>query len=558
MKRSVAAITVLVYLLLFVQSLTSFAQNNATFFVSEKAIKKIKYSDSLNLQKAINQTIDKWRKEGYINAALDNIEIKNDSANVNLFKGIRYVLVNYEVENNTKPSNTLKIRKDKTPKVADLIWIEKQQEKIVSHLENYGYPFAQVKSNFRIDSNKLSLTHKIETCKQYRFDSIITNNIKLSNTFIYRYLNIKPGDLYSEEKIHKIGSKIKQLQFIKLEQLPVVTFSEGLARPEILIKPISSNNFNGLVGIVPEENSNGKYTITGDIQLYLLSTFNKGEAIDLQWKKPEKYSQQLNLQTKWPYLIKSPFGLEAGLSMLKQDTSFLHVDMKIGTFILFNGNNSASGYYTDKRSIVLSTTDTLAINATNSYGSGIILLSSNLDNPLNPSRGYKLVFDFGVGNRVVSDEESQEKKILYWDGKTQMQGFIPIYKNWVILAQNQNKIIKSKSDLFKNELFRIGGMQTLRGFDENQFYTNTYNISTLEIRWLFEANSHIKAFADYAWIESKYTNEHTKNTAGGLGVGLNLKTNAGIFTISYALGILKHEQFKLNNAKIHFGYINSF
>ena len=43
-------------------------------------------------------------------------------------------------------------------------------------------------------------------------------------------------------------------------------------------------------------------------------------------------------------------------------------------------------------------------------------------------------------------------------------------------------------NMFKNELFRIGGLKTLRGFDEESITASFYNIATLEWRFLFEQN----------------------------------------------------------------------
>ena len=44
--------------------------------------------------------------------------------------------------------------------------------------------------------------------------------------------------------------------------------------------------------------------------------------------------------------------------------------------------------------------------------------------------------------------------------------------------------------MFQNELFRIGGLKTLRGFDEESIFASVYSIFTLEYRFILEQNSY--------------------------------------------------------------------
>ena len=44
----------------------------------------------------------------------------------------------------------------------------------------------------------------------------------------------------------------------------------------------------------------------------------------------------------------------------------------------------------------------------------------------------------------------------------------------------------------------------------------------------------------------------------GLGTGLSLETNSGVFSFAMALGRTKEIPWDISNAKIHFGYISQF
>ena len=107
--------------------------------------------------------------------------------------------------------------------------------------------------------------------------------------------------------------------------------------------------------------------------------------------------------------------------------------------------------------------------------------------------------------------------------------------------------------VFKNELFRIGGLRTLRGFAEESIYASSYVIPTLECRFLFGQNSNILLFAEGAWYENNSTSVYLKDMPYSVGAGINFDTKAGIFSLNYALGSQKGNGIDIRSGKIHFG-----
>ena len=113
-------------------------------------------------------------------------------------------------------------------------------------------------------------------------------------------------------------------------------------------------------------------------------------------------------------------------------------------------------------------------------------------------------------------------------------------------------------NIFENELFRIGGLKTLRGFDEESIFASLYSIGTLEFRYLLEQNSYAYVFSDAAYIEAQSTTDTRITQALGFGTGISFETRAGIFSINYALGKLPNNPVDLRGGKIHFGFVNLF
>lgn len=115
-------------------------------------------------------------------------------------------------------------------------------------------------------------------------------------------------------------------------------------------------------------------------------------------------------------------------------------------------------------------------------------------------------------------------------------------------------------NIFENELYRIGGLLVLRGFDEESIFTSAYAVNTFEYRILLEKNSYWYLFMDAAYYENNNVAAETfiSDTPLGFGTGISFQTNAGIFSINYALGKQFNNPIVFRAAKIHFGFVNYF
>ena len=131
-------------------------------------------------------------------------------------------------------------------------------------------------------------------------------------------------------------------------------------------------------------------------------------------------------------------------------------------------------------------------------------------------------------------------------------GYINLVKNHVLKLSSQFGSVFGNT-IYKNELYRIGGLRTLRGFDEESIYASSYIIPTIEYRFLFEKNSNIFLFAEGMWYENANVKSYTTDTPMSIGAGINFETKAGIFNLSYGIGKQFGNSFDLRTGKIHAG-----
>jgi hemolysin activation/secretion protein len=112
--------------------------------------------------------------------------------------------------------------------------------------------------------------------------------------------------------------------------------------------------------------------------------------------------------------------------------------------------------------------------------------------------------------------------------------------------------------LYRNELYRMGGLKTLRGVDEASIYCSSFAIGTVEYRFLFEENSNFFLFFDQAWWEDQSQEQLLTDSPLGFGAGTSFETKAGIFSLTYALGQQFDNPVELRGGKVHFGFTSLF
>jgi len=450
--------------------------------------------------------------------------------------------------------------------------VKRVQEKLITYYENNGYPFASVKlDSIVITKGIIAAQLKLTKNAEIIIDSIvIKGNAKIIPVYIYNYLGIKPGSLYNEAQLKKVNTRIAELPFIRSTKPASVTFSDKFNKLILSLEKKRASQFDGIVGILPD-NVTGKILFTGDVRLKLQNGLGRGELIDLNWRKLQSLTQDLKVRLVYPFILRTPFGLDYNFKLYKKDTTFLDVNQNIGVQYLLIGGNYVKVFYNNKTSTLLSTKGleyltTLPANAdvsTNMYGLG--LKYEKLDYRLNPRKGFTVLMNASAGTKKIR-KNSKLNPIVYeklrlssalYNGDFEGAVFLPIANRSALKIGAQAAFIYGETT-FQNELSRIGGLKTLRGFDEESIYASSFSILTLEYRFILEQNSYLYVFGDGAWYENNEVSRYVQDTPFGFGAGISFETKAGVFSINYALGKQFSNPIELRSGKIHFGIVNYF
>ena len=445
-------------------------------------------------------------------------------------------------------------------------------QKILNYLENNGFPFASVYLDSISDKNDTVFAHLvIDKNIHCTFDSVaVRGNLKIAKSYLKAYLNFKSKKTYNESVVKLIPKLIQEIPFANETQPSAIEFTENKASLYLFLDKKRINQFDGYIGLTPVSDRTGKIAVAGELNLHLMNLFTIGESIDIQWRASERFSQFLEIKLNFPYLFKTPLGVD-GLFMLdKKDTTYLNLNYIIGLNYSFRGYNYARVYFDFATSNILNknlygSADFLSYSDYRKSMYGFAFRFRNLDFIYNPRKGYDLNLNIAVGNRKIIKNHNADSS--YYKGidlqtvryrvQGKIKGYIPLHKRWVMVLGAEAGGIFGKNILI-NELFRFGGMNSLQGFEDLSIRASSYAIGLLELRFIVAKIAYLNAFFNSAWYEQNIKNNHISDFPFGFGLGVAFTTKAGLFYLSYALGQQQNSSVSFKTGKIHFGLAVQF
>lgn len=534
--------------LFFIQTVLLFGQEKSYLFFRYNNDSKsyTKDFESKNLQ----LSLDSLQQTGYYTLTIDSI--KNE--NVYLNKGRLYHTIwiknndLFENKNDYFPTNNL----------------DSILTKISNEYTNQGYPFTQIKlvqKGFEQNEQKIELL--LNKGNLRTVDGVkLVGYEKLSKGYLRHGLNIKKGEIYNEQKLATISSLMQQTNYITEVQQPKTLFKPDSTILYLYPRKVNSNYFDGVLGFGTDDN--GDFKLNGNVQLSLNNVFNGLEEIRLNWIGTANKNTSLNIGVKLPYLFKSAIGSETNFKLFKQDSVFVNLDFSERLFYQLNLNSSIGISGIIQSSNFLLEDDSYLKSSHDDYSKIGVGLSYHyfLKHPFRLMEGKSML------NVLVNSIRKKEKNFSWTEdleNKTVNQVEIglktfrlfEITQKHYLKAGAEFKGLLTKDDNFsENELYRIGGFGSFRGFNEESITANMYGFATLDYRFVPSEAFYIGLFADYGFIDNKRANLNTSLLS--FGTGISFLTKMGIFNLSYAVGKTDETSFDFKESKIHFGILSQF
>ncbi len=550
--------------ILFGQKRYTLTLSNSNYSVFKKKIPKY-FSDSLEAKKYISDLQLLAIKKSYILASVDSLLYLENELKVSFYVGPKFGKANLTIDNTDFLffKRYMNINEKFFREIAFTPHQISSTLKEMQHvLENNGYPFSKVfLNNIEIDGQNLRAHISVQKNEFYKWSEIhIKGDSSISKIFLSNIIRIKPGDKFSQLELNQISKRIKQINFLKEIKNHEILFTKDGAELFLYIKSNPISSVNGVIGLQPNPKTN-KVDLTGDISLKLLNVLKRGELLEFNWKSMQAQTQSLKGKINYPFIFKTPFGIDAQFNLYKRDTTYIEIKSTLGIQYFLKGGNYLKVFYQNYSSNILSGGNNnpkyVNLGSVKSNNYGLAILRKQVDYIPNPSTGFILNTEVAFGSRKSQISDTSKINISNtYRCELSLEFFIPIAKRHILRLANQTDIYYAPK-IFQNEVTRFGGLTTQRGFNEEELFSTAKSLMSIEYRFLVDENSRAFLFYDQSWYENNAATYY-KDHPFGFGAGFSFGTNIGIFSISYAQGKQFNNPILIKNGKVHFGYVAYF
>jgi hypothetical protein len=499
-----------------------------------------------------NSFYEKITKQGYVESRLLENSKPTDSAFIfkySLGKKINFIHIYISKEFQENIAGTYEVKND------TLILPYQESETflnaILKKLESNGFSMAKVQliniqPSQGILKADLSITKEI---KRQVNDIVINGYDKFPAGHKKNIVRLYRNKVFNQKNLDRLYNDFEKFRFVKQSKYPEILFTKDSTKIYVYLEKTKPNTFDGYVGFTNDENK--KVVFSGYLDLALNNILNSGEKFALYWKSDGQDQKTFNLGVELPYIFKSPLGLKAELNIFKQDTTFQNTKTAIGLGYFFNYNTRLYlGYQSTESSDIQNVNSSSLSDFDNSF------ITTNLefsdfknDDFLFPEKTY---FDLKIGtgkrdSKLISDSQFFGSLVL-------KHNFYLNDKN-IVNIKSQNFYLQSENYIV-SELQRFGGINSIRGFNENSLQGNMFSSILTEYRYVLSPGLYAHTIVDYGYLQDK-TSESNQNLLG-IGFGIGLLSKNGLFNIVYANGSTKDQAIKLSNSIVHISFKANF
>lgn len=524
--------------------------------------------DTLKLQKSysnleiLKQKVDTinltLQRMGYLDSEMNQLIKENDSSYLaDIYLGKKYNSIKIKFSEKDFTKKELQRVSAKIEENHFIIPFEKipVSMRILTAIQNQkGNAFARLKLSEIEKSNEDALiaTLFLETGNVRTVDSIaIRGYEKFPKSFLKYYAGIRKGEVFNKNKLVEKSEILNSLGFVSASKIPEALFRKDSTIVYFYLEKENDNQFDGIVGFATNEETQ-KLELNGYLNLELNNNLNYGEQFLLNYKADGKEQIQFRVKAVLPYLFQTPIGVSGELNIFKRDSSFVTTEQQLRTTYQINPSSQIyigfRGY--DSSNLM---DETIAGIPIEDFKSKFItaggLFMKHQNRKLFPIKTL-LSLDLGLGSRKQKKINEHQYKVEF-----RANNIFRLNPKNSIYAQSATHFLISDNFLV-NELYRFGGINSIRGFDENSIDASLYSVINTEYRYQFNETVFVHSIIDLGYFENQTIELKQKLYSFGLGLGLT--TKAGLFRFIVANGNTEGQIFEFGSTKIHLSVSSKF
>lgn len=495
---------------------------------------------------------EKLKRIGFLENEILSNKKANDSTFIFDFKlGQKTDFIHIYIGTNSELQNLGVLDKNKDTLKMPFSETEIFLNATLNSLERKGYSLAKLRlANLRNEKSILYADLNFQNEKLRQVNDIVINGYDKfpeghKKEIRRRYKN----KIFNQETLKNIHGDFEKFQFINQTKYPEILFKTDTTKVYVYVEKAKPNRFDGFIGFGNDDN--GDLKINGYLDLLLVNSLNVGERFNLYWKSDGNQQTTFNASLELPYMFRTPVGMKASLNIFKQDSTFQNTQTAIDLGYFFNYNTRAYiGYQSATSNDIQNLEGSTISDFENSF------LTANFEFTQFKNDDY-----FFPEKTLVNIKGGTGKRTSKNSNNNQFFANIDLRKN-LYLNEKNIVFIRSQSfylqsdDYITNELYRFGGINSIRGFNENSLHANAFSSILTEYRYVLASTIYIHSIIDFGYFQDK-TTDNDGNLLG-LGFGFGLLTKNGLFNLIYANGSTNDQQIKLSNSIVHISFKAKF
>ena len=508
----------------------------------------LKHKNTKSIIDENNALQEKLHKRGYLESQSRENSKQNDSTflfQYSIGKKINYahIYISKDFQEDILPvypikSDTLTVRYEDT---------ENFLNTTLKQLEGSGFSMAKIKlANIRQSGDFITADLQISREAKRKVNDIVINGYdKFPAGHKKNIVRLYRNKVFNQKNLDRLYNDFEKFRFVKQTKYPEILFTKDSTKIYVYLEKAKPNTFDGYVGFTNDEEK--KVIFSGYLDLVLNNILNSGEKLALYWKSDGQDQKTFNLGIELPYIFKSPVGLKAELNIFKQDSTFQNTRTAFDLGYYFNYNTRLYlGYQSTESSDIQNANTSSLSDFENSFLTTTLeFIDFKNDDFLFPEKtNFSLKLGTGKRNsKLISDSQ--------FFGSLFLKHNLYLNPKNIVNIKSQNFYLQSENYIV-NELQRFGGINSIRGFNENSLQGNLFGSILTEYRYVISPSLYTHSIIDYGYLQDK-TSDSNQNLLS-LGFGFGLITKNGLFNIVYANGSTNSQPIKLSNSIVHISF----
>lgn len=529
-----------------------------------------------SVQEVGRSVLDQFQRDGYYYAQIDSVVVDTTEAEstvrVYVRRGPQVAVGRLRIAGaEAVPAATLRRLMDtREGDPLDARRLEDDVQALLDRYEDAGHPLAQIRiTETRVDTvatPRLQLTLQVDEGPSLWLERIeLPDGARTSPGLVARLINLEVGQPLTNYDPEAIRKRLQESPFFESVDVPTLSVTpDGGATLRVPVEEASPGSFDLVLGYLPPSQTGSSGQLVGSGHLLLEHLFGGGRRLDLTLDRRPGQTSIFDLSVSDPYIFGLPFRVVGAFRGEQRDSTYGKRRFGLDAGYAFSESLELTGSLSREvvepgRAGTQLRTDRQRIPRSRAlfYGVGVRYASAN--RRVNPRRGLRLDVEVEQGRkrrsfrRVTAEQDTtRERQSLRQERlRGTVRAFMPLTDRQVLVLGGDGEVLRSR-DYDRSDLFRFGGAESLRGYDEDRFLGNVTARALVEYRFQFDRRSYAYAFGDLGYVTRPQLGEtpSVEEWHPGFGLGMRVQTAIGRITTTYALNPAVSSPV---DGRIHFG-----